>query len=135
MRFVSLVSVVSLVALVSVVALCSLVHHRVVFLLKMLDLHPLGGLRATIKAHPTTPHHPRPYGKGSSPGKMESQNASLVDKDTPRGIYCTHSIYPWGYRDAGALERNSSSDRQHGSPSDTHNSSEEDQSSMEGTET
>jgi pyruvate/2-oxoglutarate dehydrogenase complex dihydrolipoamide acyltransferase (E2) component len=31
------------------------------------DLHPFGGRRATIKAHPTTPHHPRPYGKEISP--------------------------------------------------------------------
>src|SRR2546425_841133 len=26
-----------------------------------------------IKAHPTTPHRPRPYGKGISPGRMESR--------------------------------------------------------------
>src|SRR6266478_6794304 len=37
------------------------------------DLHPFGGRRATIKAHPTTPHRPRPYGKGISPGRMESR--------------------------------------------------------------
>jgi hypothetical protein len=29
-----------------------------------LDGHPFGGRRATIKAHPATPHHPRPYGMG-----------------------------------------------------------------------
>ena len=38
----------------------------------LLDLHPLGGRRAIIKAHPTTPHHPRPYSKSISLGKMES---------------------------------------------------------------
>jgi hypothetical protein len=40
--------------------------------------HPLGGRRATIKAHPATLHHPRPYGRvdghwgDNSPGRMES---------------------------------------------------------------
>jgi dipeptidyl aminopeptidase/acylaminoacyl peptidase len=45
-----------------------------------LDLHPLGGRRVTIKAHPATPHHPRPrvdestlYARGIFPGRMESR--------------------------------------------------------------
>ena len=43
------------------------------------DLRSLGGQRATIKAHPATPHHPRPYGKGISPERMESPQANLLD--------------------------------------------------------
>ena len=31
------------------------------------------GRRATIKAHPATPHHLRPYGRDISPGRMESR--------------------------------------------------------------
>jgi dipeptidyl aminopeptidase/acylaminoacyl peptidase len=45
-----------------------------------LDLHPLGGRRATIKAHPATPHHRGPrvdestlYARGIFPGRMESR--------------------------------------------------------------
>src|SRR2546429_9964107 len=30
---------------------------------RLLDLHSIGGQRATIKAHPATPHHTRPYGR------------------------------------------------------------------------
>ena len=37
-----------------------------------LDQHPLGGQRATIKAHTTTPYHPRPYGKEISASRLES---------------------------------------------------------------
>ena len=44
------------------------------------DLHPVGGRRATIKAHPATPHHPRPYGKGTFPARMESPEYLLIDK-------------------------------------------------------
>ncbi len=32
-----------------------------------LALHLVEGQRATIKALPTSPHHPRPYGKGIAP--------------------------------------------------------------------
>ena len=35
---------------------------KIVKRLKPLDARFLGGQRATIKAHPTTPHRPRPYG-------------------------------------------------------------------------
>src|SRR6266567_8229882 len=37
-----------------------------------------GNERATIKAHPATPHHPRPYGNRISPGRMESPSNGLV---------------------------------------------------------
>src|SRR6266704_3594355 len=43
------------------------------------DLHPIGGRRATIKAHPATPHHSRPYRKGIS-RRMES---FIVEKMFP----------------------------------------------------
>jgi len=36
------------------------------------DLHSYVGKRATIKAHPATPHHSRPYGQGMFPERMES---------------------------------------------------------------
>src|SRR5436309_8691750 len=43
------------------------IHVAEIFVSSMLSLnelnqHPLGGQRATIKAHTTTPYHPRPYG-------------------------------------------------------------------------
>ncbi len=37
-----------------------------------LALHLVGGRRATIKALPTSPHLPRPYGKGIAPARMQS---------------------------------------------------------------
>jgi hypothetical protein len=40
---------------------------------RLKDLHPLEGRRATIKAHPATPHHSRPYEKGISLARRESQ--------------------------------------------------------------
>src|SRR6266446_745272 len=52
----------------SIVRACISTWHSVL----VVNLHRLGGRRATIKAHPATPHHPRPYGKGISPTRMES---------------------------------------------------------------
>jgi hypothetical protein len=37
-----------------------------------LALHLVEGRRATIKALPTSPPHPRPYGKGIAPARMQS---------------------------------------------------------------
>jgi hypothetical protein len=34
---------------------------------------------ATIKAHPATPHRPRPYGKGCSPPGMKSPQLSMLE--------------------------------------------------------
>ncbi|HLZ81081.1 MAG TPA: hypothetical protein VKP04_05560, partial [Ktedonobacteraceae bacterium] len=34
--------------------------------------YPIEGRRATIKAHPTTPHPSRPYDRGISLGRTES---------------------------------------------------------------
>ena len=36
------------------------------------------GRRPTIKAHPATPHHTRPYGNGISPGRMERGEQSAL---------------------------------------------------------
>jgi hypothetical protein len=37
-----------------------------------------GNERATIKALPATPHHPRPYGNRISPRRMESGNSRML---------------------------------------------------------
>jgi hypothetical protein len=37
-----------------------------------LALHLVEGRRAAIKALPTSPHLPRPYGKGIAPARMQS---------------------------------------------------------------
>src|SRR6266516_5488645 len=47
-------------------------------------LHPLGERRATIKAHPATSHHSRPYRKGISPERMESRRSRLFE--SPGGV-------------------------------------------------
>jgi hypothetical protein len=54
-----------------------------------------GGRRATIKAHPATPHHPRPYGKGISPGRMESVTILLLSDVGNNAIIarCFHPRY------------------------------------------
>ena len=46
-----------------------------------LDFHPLGERRATIKAHPATPHHSRPYGRDSRElRQLTTFNDALFDE-------------------------------------------------------
>jgi hypothetical protein len=51
-------------------------------------LHPLRGRRATIKAHPATPHRPRPYGKSS---RKDEEPKRL--RSTARATICYNRTY------------------------------------------
>jgi len=46
--------------------------------------------RATIKAHPTTPRHPRPYGRGSSPGRTKTPDIFLSCVKHTAGLLALH---------------------------------------------
>jgi hypothetical protein len=50
--------------------------------------------RATIKAHPATPHHTRPYGNGISPGRMESRLFRLFTTGV-RGTVSIQREHDW----------------------------------------